>query len=51
MSYSSGRQISHSLDRLLALSPRYVMVTCLTHEDGVGGWGEWELEAGGGGSV
>ena len=34
----------HSVDRLLALSARYVMATCLTHEDGVKGeeGGEWD---------
>ena len=33
----------------LTLSPRYVMVTCFTHGDGVGGRGAGELDAEGGG--
>ena len=32
-----GQNFSRSLNRLLVLSPRYEMVSCLTHEDGVGG--------------
>ena len=33
-----GQNFTRSVERLLILSQRYVMVTCLTHEDGVGGW-------------
>ena len=34
-----GQNFTRSLDRLLTLSPRYVMVSCLTHRDGNGGRG------------
>ena len=34
-----GQNFTRSLDCLLTLSLRYVMVTCLNHGDGVGGRG------------
>ena len=41
-----GQNFTRS-DRLLTSSPQYVMVTCLTHRDGVGGRGGWALDKGG----
>ena len=47
-----GKKFTGSFDRLLKLSPRYVMVTCLTHGDGVeergggGGVGSWRQGVG-----
>ena len=36
---------------LMRLSPRYIMVTCLTHGDGFGGRGGWRVGRRGWGSV
>ena len=35
--------LDRSLDQLLRLNPRYVMVSCLTNGDSVGGWGFRDL--------
>ena len=47
-----GQNFTRSLNQLLILSPRYVVVTCITHGEGVegrGGWGVrrrgWEVGA------
>ena len=40
-----GQNFTRSLNRLSTLSPRYVMVTCLTHWDGVGGRGVWRVRS------
>ena len=50
--FAVGQNFTRSVDRPLTLSPRNVMVTCLTHGDGVGGrrgGGEFDAGDGGGG--
>ena len=42
---------TRSLDRLYTLSPRYIMVTWLTHESGVAEREGWGVERKGRGSV